>query len=257
MADDALIIGESWLSEHFFTTDSKSESFRAEVVKRHKLWKATEDDGHESARSRFKSHRAALVDAFSKLGQAQADARDEPARTPSPSTAADLDALLYDTLAAAMGANTGFVEQRREGPVRWLHDEGVEAPFLAIVKALPADSVDELLRKGNGAEQHQLAEPFAPRDDENHPIHAVPKLLSHIFQIEEVPYAIVFAGGWLLVTDRERWPEGRYLAVDLQLVIERNDTKQAGSSTARSPRSRSRASSRRASRTRAPRGGPR
>lgn len=228
MADDALIIGESWLSEHFFTTDSKSESFRAEVVKRHKLWKAIEDEAHESARSRFKTHRAALVDAFSKLGQAQADARDEPSRTPSPSTAADLDALLYDTLAAAIGANTGFVEQRREGPVRWLHDEGVEAPFLAMVEALPADSVDELLRKGNGAEQHQLAEPFVPRDDENHPIHAVPKLLSHIFQLEEVPYAIVFAGGWLLVTDRERWPEGRYLAVDLQLVIERNDTKQAG-----------------------------
>ena len=34
--------------------------------------------------------------------------------------------------------------------------------------------------------------------------------------------------GWLLVTERERWLEGRYLAVDLQLVGERNDTKRGG-----------------------------
>lgn len=234
MADDSMIIGESWLSEHFFTTDSKSESFREKVTKRHKLWKATEDEGHESARSRFKAQRSALVDAYGKLGQrkADADARDEPAWRPGADAAGELDALLYDPLATALGANTGFVEQRREGPVRWLHDEGVEAPFLAIIEALPAESIDELLRKGNGKgngdEQHQLARPYVPEDDENHPVTAVTKLLSRVFQVNEVPYAIVFAGEWLLVTDRDRWPEGRYLAVDLQLVIERNDTKQAG-----------------------------
>ena len=36
-------------------------------------------------------------------------------------------------------------------------------------------------------------------------------------------FALVLAGRWALVAERERWAEGRYLAVDLQLVCERND----------------------------------
>ena len=35
--------------------------------------------------------------------------------------------------------------------------------------------------------------------------------------------SLVLAGRWALLAERERWAEGRYLAVDLQLVCERND----------------------------------
>ena len=38
----------------------------------------------------------------------------------------------------------------------------------------------------------------------------------------------MLAGRWLLVAERARWAEGRYLAVDLQLVCERNDAKNGG-----------------------------
>ena len=38
----------------------------------------------------------------------------------------------------------------------------------------------------------------------------------------------MLAGRWLLVAERARWAEGRYLAVDLQLVCERNDAKSGG-----------------------------
>ena len=38
----------------------------------------------------------------------------------------------------------------------------------------------------------------------------------------------MFAGRWLLVAERARWAEGRYLAVDVQLVCERNDAKSGG-----------------------------
>ena len=38
----------------------------------------------------------------------------------------------------------------------------------------------------------------------------------------------MLAGRWLLVAERARWAEGRYLAVDLQLVCERNETKSGG-----------------------------
>ena len=34
----ALVVGEGWLSEHYFGSDAGSGSFRAEVLKRRKLW---------------------------------------------------------------------------------------------------------------------------------------------------------------------------------------------------------------------------
>ena len=37
-SSDALIVGEDWISEHYFTTDAKSESFQAKVTERRKAW---------------------------------------------------------------------------------------------------------------------------------------------------------------------------------------------------------------------------
>ena len=55
------------------------------------------------------------------------------------------------------------------------------------------------------------------------------RLLSALFVADDGPeFALVLAGRWLLVTERARWAEGRYLAVDLQLVCERNDAKSGG-----------------------------
>lgn len=38
---DAIVIGEAWISEHFFTTDAKSQSFQARVIERRREWEAT------------------------------------------------------------------------------------------------------------------------------------------------------------------------------------------------------------------------
>ena len=55
------------------------------------------------------------------------------------------------------------------------------------------------------------------------------RLLSELFVADDGPeFALVLAGRWLLVAERARWLEGRYLAVDLQLVCERNDAKSGG-----------------------------
>ena len=35
-ASDAIVIGEAWISEHFFTTDARSQSFQARVLERRK-----------------------------------------------------------------------------------------------------------------------------------------------------------------------------------------------------------------------------
>ena len=39
---------------------------------------------------------------------------------------------------------------------------------------------------------------------------------------------LILAGRWAVLAEQERWAEGRYLAVDLQLVCERNDTRRGG-----------------------------
>ena len=61
-ASDALIVGEDWISEHYFTTDAKSESFQAKVAERRKAWdedaKTVREDGDpdsrvDTVRSRF------------------------------------------------------------------------------------------------------------------------------------------------------------------------------------------------------------
>ncbi len=50
-ASDALIVGEDWISEHYFTTDAKSESFQAKVAERRKAWDEDAKSGAGSVRS--------------------------------------------------------------------------------------------------------------------------------------------------------------------------------------------------------------
>ena len=50
---DAIIIGEDWISEHYFTTDATSESFQSEALKLRKAWDEAKAVGHTSVRSRF------------------------------------------------------------------------------------------------------------------------------------------------------------------------------------------------------------
>ena len=58
---DALVVGEDWISEHYFTTDTAKESFLARVLERRKEWEALEkpaDPGTEptpTPRSRFRA----------------------------------------------------------------------------------------------------------------------------------------------------------------------------------------------------------
>ena len=59
-ASEALIVGEDWISEHYFTTDAKSESFQAKAIERRK--------GEDAA--------VAGRDAVAKALSASADLRD-------------------------------------------------------------------------------------------------------------------------------------------------------------------------------------
>ena len=55
------------------------------------------------------------------------------------------------------------------------------------------------------------------------------KLLTEIFLADEPPvFVLVAAGGWLVVAERDSWPLGKYLAINLAAVVERADITQAG-----------------------------
>ena len=220
-ASDALIVGEDWISEYYFTTDAKSESFQAKVNDRRKAWdadaKAVRQHGDaesrpDTVRSRFTAARAGLSTVFANLLLDSAD--DSDARLPE----------LYSRLRTILGYNTGEFTLKQTGPlIRVSTPDLAEAAPLAIIEAKSTATIEDLITR-NGS---TLLSPFQPDDQE--PVTSVSRLLSALFVAEDGPeFALVLAGRWLLVAERARWAEGRYLAIDFQLVCDRNDDKRGG-----------------------------
>ncbi|MGJ3507073.1 class I SAM-dependent DNA methyltransferase, partial [Enemella sp. A6] len=207
MADsDALLVVEDWISEHFFTTDSRKESYLARVLERVKQWKSAE---HPTTRSRFTAERAKLATAMAALYSDDGNGAH---------AAADLHAELRRIL----GYEPGPYEVSINGPVRLLRSPGLE-PSLALVEANPVGSLDELFAR----RAETLAEPYVGDDEE--PITSATKLVSTLFlNDDQTKYALIMAGRWLVVAEASRWPEGRYLAVDLHTIAERGQLKQGG-----------------------------
>lgn len=71
---DALLVVEDWISEHFFTTDAKKESFQKLVLDRRKQWAA---ESVETSRSRFTTQASKLATMLAAL---YSDDLDEAAR---------------------------------------------------------------------------------------------------------------------------------------------------------------------------------
>ncbi|MGW4436075.1 class I SAM-dependent DNA methyltransferase [Streptomyces sp. NPDC004596] len=67
------------------------------------------------------------------------------------------------------------------------------------------------------------------RLDGQHTIGTGSKLASFLFACEDAPrYVLLLVGGVVVLADRAAWGEGRYLAVSLDMALERNDTKVGG-----------------------------
>lgn len=230
-ASDALVVGEDWISEHYFTTDATKESFLARVLERRKEWEELEKPSDGAApvstpRSRFRSARPHLEELLAALP--------DDAATPTAAAlraAEELDASLREILGFT-SAEFRLVER---GPVTLVRPVGDEGPApLALLRARPAATVEDLLDKDAAT----LAEPWEPVDLEDpdapalegaEPVVSVARALSTLMTDEHGPaFALVLAGRWALVAEKERWPEGRWLAVNVQLVVERNDAKRGG-----------------------------
>lgn len=219
-ASDALIVGEDFISEHYFTTDATSQSFNARVLERRKQWETERADDRPTARSRFTAQRGDLTRKFLDLAEV-----------------ADQQALesLYSILRSIFGfeglrwefTRVGATETE-DGPAVAVRARGLTGPApLVIVEGTAELSVEQLLSK----DEKTLRSTFRSGEDDapGESLHSVAQLLSHLATLEDGPqFMLVLAGSKALITERSRWLEGRYLAVDLQLVCERNDDKRGG-----------------------------
>ncbi|OBB77109.1 DNA methyltransferase [Mycobacterium sp. 852014-52144_SCH5372336] len=213
---DALVLGEDFVSEHYFTTDARSQSFQARVNERRKAWDTERESGQTNPRSRYTEARGELERAFIGLAE-------------------NADTEVLDALYARLREILGFDNEIRweterigggddeTGPVLAVRTRGLTGPApLVIVEARGALALEDLLAK----DEKTLLRSFHTEDEE---IASTARLLSHVFVAEDAPqFALVLAGDLGLITERERWPEGRYLAVNLQVVGERNDDKRGG-----------------------------
>lgn len=219
MSSEALVVGEAWISEHYFTTDGKGASFQARVIERRKKWDELEAAGHSSPRSRFSSSRAVLEKAFARLG-------DGIDLDPS-SIREDISGLILELLGFTRSSSR-LMQWESTGPLHVLTRVADASPEIAIIEAKPVESLDDLLSR----DVDTLLEPYLPEGEETPArdrINSAARLLSTLFLDDEAPrFALVIAGSQLLLAERERWPEGRYLAVDLQVVVARNESKRGG-----------------------------
>ncbi|NIL58664.1 class I SAM-dependent DNA methyltransferase [Salinispora arenicola] len=220
---DAILVGEGWISEHYFTTDATKESFRARVLERRKEWDAEADERRPTPRSRFIEARQELEADLAKLAELTDVEADLGATDPQ--TIADAVASIQQRLVGILELREHGLVVGGDGPILRVSAPGItERAPLVVVFAQPVATVEDVLAKDGWT----LAEPVRLHDDSDE-LTSAARLASALFGEDDVPDLIlILAGRWAVLVERERWAEGRYLAVDLQLICERNDTRRGG-----------------------------
>ncbi|HLS02692.1 MAG TPA: hypothetical protein VK054_12050, partial [Beutenbergiaceae bacterium] len=130
---DAIVIGENWISEHFFATTGR-QSFHARVLERRREWNAEEPN----VRTRFVGARQHLVTLYARLADALAQGE----------TGAIACAELYKQLLDVLGYHRIGLTHTTQGPLTrvGLVDMTTGGP-LVIVQARPVEDVTELLAR--------------------------------------------------------------------------------------------------------------
>ncbi|MEV7989043.1 class I SAM-dependent DNA methyltransferase [Micromonospora sp. NPDC085948] len=220
---DAILVGEGWISEHYFTTDATKESFHARVLERRKAWDAETDARRPTPRSQFLEFRQELEADLAKLSELTDVEADLGASDPQTTAAAV--ASIHQRIVGILEVRGHGLVVDEDGPILRVSAPGItERTPLVVVLAQPVATVEDVLAKDG----QTLAAPVRLNDDGDELISAA-RLTSALFGEDDAPDLIlILAGRWAVLTERERWAEGRYLAVDLQLICERNDTRRGG-----------------------------
>ncbi|CAM3470381.1 class I SAM-dependent DNA methyltransferase [Occultella aeris] len=213
---DAILVGEDWISEHYFTTDATSQSFQARVLERRKAWDAEAKEGRFTPLSRFTATRQSLEVDLAGLEE-MPDGEGSPLWESVES--------IYGRVLDVLGLTRHGLVTEATGPLIRVSSPGItENAPLSVIHAKPAASVEEILAK----DASSLPVPVA-LDGEEAEFMSAARLASALFVADDGPDLIlILAGRWIVLAEKERWAEGRYLAIDLQLVCERNETKRGG-----------------------------
>lgn len=205
---DSIVVGEDWISEHYFTTDSTRESFQGKVIELRKQWDAEAKEGRDTIRHRLLAATRELQTALSALAE-------------NPDAARDAHTLVRRTLGYPETL-ADFTGERAGVELRLPNAQPPGVSSVLLLQAHPVESIDDLL----DPQTSQLPD---AGDEDGKPIQAVSKAISAAFRADEPPaFVLVQAGQWVLLAEAERWAEGRYLAVDLLVVAERRDETRGG-----------------------------
>lgn len=205
---DSIVVGDDWISEHYFTTDSVKESFQGKVIELRKRWDAEAAEGRDTVRRHLLGAVGELHASLSALAE-------------HPDGAAAAHALIRRVLGFP-GELVDYTGERAGTELRLPAAKLAGIVDTLFLQAVPVDSIDDLL-------DPQTGRLLAPGVEDNKPITAVSKAVSAAFRADEPPaFVVVQAGQWLLLAEAERWAEGRYLAADLLVVAERRDDKRGG-----------------------------
>lgn len=205
---DSIVVGEDWISEHYFTTDSTKESFQGKVIELRKQWDAEAAEGRDTVRRRLLAAAGELQTELSRLAESPDGA---PAAHATIRTVLGFPETLADYTGERAGTELRLPNARPAGVASTL-----------VLQARPVESVDDLLDPGTG----MLLD---AGEEDGKPIDSVTKAVSAAFRADEPPtFIVVQAGQWILLAEAQRWAEGRYLAVDLLVVTERREDKRGG-----------------------------
>ncbi|MGP5008398.1 restriction endonuclease [Brachybacterium tyrofermentans] len=231
---DALVVVDDWISEYYFTSDDASGNFVARTKKLMAAWKQQSEElpDWRSPLAKFTAERARLVstliglhdDASAIPDGAGIERRREVLGQGSRDHADKLRSLLGFT--DDSGRPVAW-DVETSGPLRRFATRGVaEYPF-AIIDALAAPTAADLLRKDGGYLPEDVV--FDREASEEQRLTSVAAVLSHLAVRPDAPeYMLVIAGRTLVLTSSDYWAQGRYLAIDLQTVADRGDTKTGG-----------------------------
>ena len=150
------------------------------------------------------------------------------------SRADDAARALNDVILRALGfePDRSIWELTRAGeavhvPIAHL-SESSTGPLLIAVDAQFATNVDGLFGDLAAADTPTLLG-SVERPADKKSVRSVPDAIGEIFSTDEPPrYVLVAAGTTVLLGERARWTEGRFLAVDLDSALARNDAKAKG-----------------------------
>ncbi|BDT91497.1 restriction endonuclease subunit M [Nocardia sputorum] len=205
---DSIVVGEDWISEHYFTTDSVKESFHGRVIELRKTWDAEVKEGWATVRGRFLATARDLQTALAALIE-------------NPEAAPKAHAQIRDVFGFT-GELCAFTAEHAGSDLVIPDAQVPSTANVLFLQANPVGALEDLLSPETGLLT-------TPATEDGKPIESVSKAVSAAFRSDTPPaFVVVQAGQWHLLAEAERWAEGRYLAVDLLVVTERKHEARGG-----------------------------